>query len=360
MSRVFNFSAGPAALPADVMRKVQQDFLNCNQSGLSVVEMSHRSEEFQNIAVRAELSLRELLEIPDSHAVLFMQGGATTQFAMAPLNLLRGKKSADYFHTGYWSGKAIKEASRFCEVNIAADGKVTNFSKIPAVETWQLNSSAAFVHYTSNETIGGIEFHSLPEANNVPLVADMSSNILSRPIDVSKHALIYAGAQKNVGPSGLALTIIRKDLLGYAAQDVPSMLDYNAHFNAGSMYNTPPTFAWYVSGLVFEWIMMRGGLKEMEQINLRKSEKLYAAIDDSDFYSNPIERNSRSRMNVPFVLADSALDESFLGRAREAGLVNLEGHRSLGGMRASIYNAMPEEGVDALILFMRDFERSNG
>ena len=360
MSKIFNFSAGPAALPAEVMQRVQKEFLNCNQSGLSVVEMSHRSDEFQDIARRAEKDLRELLSVPESHEILFLQGGATTQFAMAPINLLRNKNTADYFHTGYWSGKAIKEAKRFCEVNLAVNGEPSNFTDIPAPQDWHLNTDAAYVHYTSNETIGGVEFHEIPEIGGVPLIADMSSNLLTRPIDVSRFALIYAGAQKNIGPSGLAIVIIDRKQLGYAAGATPSMLDYKLHFEADSMYNTPATFPWYVSGLEFDWVKTQGGLQAMEQINIRKSEKLYAAIDNSDFYSNPVAKNCRSRMNLPFMLGSDALNDKFLSEAHEAGLVNLQGHRSVGGMRASIYNAMPEEGVDTLISFMQVFERTHG
>jgi phosphoserine aminotransferase len=313
-----------------------------------------------SIAQKAEADLREIMAIPGNYKVLFLQGGASTQFAMVPMNLLNGKTGADYINTGSWSKKAIAEAKRFCNVNVAATTEETKFTATPAQGDLQLDSGAAYVHYTPNETIGGVEFPYIPDTGDVPLVADMSSTILSRPIDVSKFGVIYAGAQKNIGPSGLAVVIIREDLIGHADDKVPAMLNYQIQADAESMYNTPPTYTWYVAGLVFDWIKQKGGLNAMAQINERKAGKLYAAIDGSDFYQNPVEVKSRSWMNVPFTLANADLDSVFLAEAKDKGLVTLKGHRSVGGMRASIYNAMPEAGVDALIEFMKDFEKRNG
>ncbi len=357
MARVYNFSAGPATLPEEVLSRAASEMLDYKGTGMSVMEMSHRSKEFISIAEQAEADLRELLNIPENYSVLFLQGGATSQFSMVPLNLLRGRNSADYINTGYWSRKAIAEAKKFCEVNIAASGEETNFTSIPPRDEWNLNPEAAYVHYTPNETIGGVEFHEVPDVGDLPLVADMSSTILSRPIDVSRFGLIYAGAQKNIGPAGLTIVIIRKDLLGGASSEVPTMLNYETHAKAGSMYNTPPTYSWYIAGLVFQWLKEQGGLQRMAEINKRKAEKLYTFIDNSEFYNNPVDPACRSWMNIPFTLKNPELDGKFLELAREAGLVNLKGHRSVGGMRASIYNAMPEAGVDALIGFMREFEK---
>jgi phosphoserine aminotransferase len=323
---------------------------------MSVMEMSHRGKEFMSIAEQAEADLREILAIPANYKVLFLQGGASTQFAMIPMNLAVSGK-ADYVNTGSWSKKAIAEAKRFTQVNLAATTEDSKFSRAPEQEELKLDSSAAYVHYTPNETIGGVEFSYVPETGDVPLVADMSSTILSRPIDVSRYGIVYAGAQKNIGPAGLTVVIIRDDLLDKAGDDVPAMLNYKTHVENDSMYNTPPTYAWYVAGLVFQWIKRKGGLSVMAEINLRKADKLYAAIDNSPFYQNPVEHGSRSWMNVPFTLANAELDPMFLLQAKEAGLVTLKGHRSVGGMRASIYNAMPEAGVDALIAFMADFEK---
>lgn len=360
MSRVYNFSAGPAMLPVKVIEQAAVEMTDWHGTGMSVMEMSHRGKEFVSIAEKAESDLREIMAIPDNYRVLFLQGGATSQFAMVPMNLLRGKETADYINTGQWSKKAIAEAELFCRVNIAVSGESGNFMGIPPVEDWSLNPDAAYVHYTPNETIGGVEFHAIPEVGNVPLVADMSSTILSRPIDVSKYGLIYAGAQKNIGPAGLTVVIIRDDLIGHERAGTPKMLCYSIHSKAESMYNTPPTYSWYIAGLVFAWIKELGGLEAMAEINRRKSGKLYAYIDNSEFYSNPVDPDSRSWMNVPFTLAEPGLDGSFLQEASGAGLVTLKGHRSVGGMRASIYNAMPEEGVDALIAFMADFEKKKG
>ncbi|HHM05111.1 MAG TPA: 3-phosphoserine/phosphohydroxythreonine transaminase [Gammaproteobacteria bacterium] len=360
MSRVFNFSAGPAVLPEEVLQQAQQELLDWHGSGMSVMEMSHRSKAFVSIAEQAEADLRELLAVPEHYKVLFLQGGASSQFAMVPLNVLRGRERADYINTGAWSKKAIAEARRYCTVNVAASGERGNFTGIPPQEEWRLDPQAAYVHYTPNETIGGVEFHWVPETGDVPLVADMSSTILSRPIDVSRYGVIYAGAQKNIGPAGLTIVIVRDDLLGAAAPATPSMFDYKTQADAGSMYNTPPTYAWYVAGLVFQWLKRQGGLSAMGQINQRKAGKLYEAIDASGFYSNPVEPDCRSWMNVPFTLLDAGLDAVFLKEAAECGLKTLKGHRSVGGMRASIYNAMPEEGVDALVEFMAEFERRHG
>jgi phosphoserine aminotransferase len=360
MSRVFNFSAGPAALPEEVLKQAQEEMLDCRGSGMSVMEMSHRGKEFSGIAAQAETDLRELMAIPDNYKVLFLQGGASSQFTAIPMNLLRGSQGADYICTGSWSKKAISEAKRYCEVNIAATTEESSFTTTPDQNNLQLSSEAAYVHYTPNETIQGVEFPYVPDTGDIPLVADMSSNILSRPVEVSKFGMIYAGAQKNIGPAGLTVVIIREELLGDVVPSTPTMFNYATMADAGSMYNTPPTYGWYLAGLVFQWLKKKGGLQGMAEINERKAGKLYAAIDASGFYKNPVEMKSRSWMNVPFTLADAELDASFLEEAKKAGLVTLKGHRSVGGMRASIYNAMPEEGVDALIEFMADFEKRKG
>lgn len=359
MLRIFNFSAGPAMLPLDVLEQAASEMTDWHGSGMSVMEMSHRGKEFISIAEKAEADLREIMKIPQNYKVLFLQGGATSQFAMVPLNLLRGKTSADYVNTGQWSKKAIAEAKRYCTVNIVTTGESSNFTTIPAQSSWKLNSDAAYVHYTPNETIGGVEFHFIPETGNVPLVADMSSTILSRPVDVSKFGIIYAGAQKNIGPAGLTLVIIREDLIGEPVPDTPLMFSYKTHAENGSMYNTPPTYAWYIAGLVFEWVKRKGGLEAMAVVNKRKAEKLYAFIDSSAAYNSPVRTEFRSWMNIPFTLAKPDLDSKFLEQGKASGLIALKGHRSVGGMRASIYNAMPEEGVDALITFMRAFEKQN-
>ncbi len=359
MSRVFNFSAGPAVLPEEVLEQAREEMLDWHGSGMSVMEMSHRGKEFVSIAAEAEQDLRDLLEIPENYKVLFLQGGATGQFAAIPMNLLRGKGSADYVNTGSWSKKAISEAKKYCKVNVVASGEASNFMSIPPQSEWQLSDDAAYVHYTPNETISGVEFHWVPEVE-APLVADMSSTILSRPIDVSKFGLIYAGAQKNIGPAGLTLVIVREDLIGDALPQTPAVWDYKVQADADSMSNTPPTFGWYLAGLVFKWLKKRGGLQAMAELNKRKADKLYAAIDGSDFYSNPVDPAARSWMNIPFLLADSSLEKAFLEEAKEYGLMTLAGHRSVGGMRASIYNAMPEEGVDRLIEFMQDFAARRG
>jgi len=360
MARTFNFSAGPAVLPEEVLRQAQEEMLDWHGSGMSVMEMSHRGKEFVSIAEQAEADLRELMAVPDNYKVLFLQGGASSQFAMVPLNLMRGNPTADYINTGAWSKKAIAEAKKFCEVNVAGTAEESSFTTVPSQGELDLNPNAAYLHFTPNETIGGVEFPYLPDAGDVPLVADMSSNILSRPIDVSKYGIIYAGAQKNIGPAGLTVAIVREDLIGEAVSGTPAMFDYSAMAGADSMYNTPPTYAWYLAGLVFQLLKRKGGLTAMAEINQRKAKALYDTIDGSDFYANPVDKNCRSLMNVPFTLANADLDATFLAEAKEAGLVTLKGHRSVGGMRASIYNAMPEEGVQALIDFMADFEKRNG
>ncbi len=360
MSRVYNFSAGPAMLPQVVLERAREELLDWHGSGMSVMEMSHRGKEFMSIAEKASADLRELMAIPETHEILFLQGGASSQFAMVPMNLLRGKQRADYINTGAWSKKAIAEAKRYCEVNVAASSEASNFTTVPPQESWQLSEDAAYVHYTPNETIGGVEFPFIPETGDVPLVADMSSTILSRPLDVSRFGVIYAGAQKNIGPAGLTVVIVRKDLMGETLDGTPTMFDYKVHADNGSMSNTTPTYSWYLAGLVFALLKEQGGLQKMAEINKRKSDKLYAAIDASDFYQNPVDPACRSWMNVPFTLADAKLDATFLEEAKAAGLTTLKGHRSVGGMRASIYNAMPEAGVDALVAFMADFEQRHG
>ena len=359
MTRSFNFCAGPAALPERVLEIARDDMLDWHGTGLSLMEMSHRSPEVVGVAQAAEQSLRRLLSIPDDYAVLFMQGGASTQFASVPLNLAADGGAVEYVNTGQWSKKAIAEARRYADVNVVASSEDTNFSSIPPFGDWNVRPGSHYLHYTPNETIGGVEFFWTPDVA-MPLVADMSSTLLSRPINISDFGVIYAGAQKNIGPAGLTLVIVRRDLLGQASDKCPAMLNWKVADDNESMYNTPPTFALYLAGLVFEWLEEQGGLPAMEVLNRRKAEKLYAAIDGSDFYANPVELDSRSLMNIPFTLADADLDKAFLQQAEAAGLLNLKGHRSVGGMRASIYNAVSEDAVDALIGFMRAFEASNG
>tara|TARA_Y100000589_G_scaffold80815_2_gene74643 strand:- start:5722 stop:6807 length:1086 start_codon:yes stop_codon:yes gene_type:complete len=358
--RLFNFCAGPAALPEAVLQRAQAELLDWQGKGLSVMEMSHRSDEFVAIAQQAEQDLRELLVIPDNYKVLFLQGGASQQFAQIPLNLMPEGGSADYIDTGIWSRKAIDEASRFGNVNVAGSAKAYDYFAIPGQNEWQLSADAAYVHYCPNETIGGLEFNWVPQTGDVPLVADMSSTILSRPIDVSRFGMIYAGAQKNIGPSGLVVVIVREDLLGRARASCPTMLDYAVAAQNDSMYNTPPTFAWYLSGLIFQWLKEQGGLDAVKRINDAKQKALYSAIDGSELYNNPINVADRSWMNIPFRLADDRLDKPFLAGAEERGLLNLKGHRSVGGMRASIYNAVPQAAVDALVAYMAEFEQQHG
>jgi phosphoserine aminotransferase len=360
MSRVYNFSAGPAMLPEAVLQQARDEMLDWQGSGMSVMEMSHRGKEFMSIAAQAEADLRTLLSVPEGYKVLFLQGGASSQFSMVPMNLTRDCKKVDYINTGSWSKKAISEAKRYAEVNVAATTEASKFTTTPSQSELNLSADAAYVHYTPNETIEGVAFPYVPETGSVPLVADFSSTILSQPIDVSQYGIIYAGAQKNIGPAGLTLVIVREDLIGEPIDATPVMFKYATHSESDSMYNTPPTYGWYLAGLVFKWLLGLGGLAGMAEINRRKAQALYAAIDASDFYANPVAVESRSLMNIPFTLADAALDAKFLQEAGAAGLKTLKGHRSVGGMRASIYNAMPEEGVKALIAFMAEFERVNG
>ena len=359
MERVFNFSAGPAAIPLPVLERAREELANWQDCGMSVMELSHRGKEFLSIAERAEADLRRLLDIPAGYRVLFLQGGASAQFGAVPFNFAGAEDKADYVVTGSWSKKALAEGRRFLNAQVAADSADNRHTGIPDPADWQLSPDAAYLHYTPNETIGGVEFHFIPETR-APLVADMSSTLLSRPLDVSRFGMIYAGAQKNIGPAGLAIVIVRENMLGRAREGTPVMMDYLQQAENGSMLNTPPTWAWYVAGLVFEWLLEQGGLAEMERRNKKKAATLYAAIDGSDFYANPVEIPSRSWMNIPFTLADPGLDGKFLEQSKAAGLLTLKGHRSVGGMRASIYNAMPQEGVDALVAFMQEFERNYG
>jgi phosphoserine aminotransferase len=359
MKPIYNFSAGPAVLPAEVLRQARDEMLDWHGSGMSVMEMSHRGKEFMSIFAKTEADLRELAGIPDNYKVLFLSGGASSQFAMVPMNLLRGKKSANYVNTGEWSKKAIKEARRYCAVTVAASSEDKNFTYVPPQDTWNIALDAAYLHYTPNETIGGVEFNYIPDltqmGTDMPLVADMSSSFMSRPLDVSRFGLIYAGAQKNVGPAGLCIVIVREDLLGTTLPGTPTMFDYKIQADNDSMYNTPPTYPIYICGLVLEWLKQKGGLVEMEKINIAKANLLYDFLDSTDFYHCPVVKADRSRMNVPFTLKDTRLDEEFLKQAKEHGLIQLKGHRSVGGMRASIYNAMPLEGVKALVEFMKEF-----
>jgi len=355
MTRVFNFSAGPAALPESVLRQAADEMLDWKGSGMSVMEMSHRGKEYMSIHAQAEADLRELLAIPANYKVLFLQGGAIGQNAIVPMNMLRGKTSADYINTGEWAKKSIKEAKNYCKVNVAATAEDTGFTSVPKQSTWKLDPNAAYVHICSNETIGGVEYHWVPDTGAVPLIADMSSNILSQPIDVSKYGLIYAGAQKNIGPAGLTIVIVREDLLGNALPITPSAFDYKQQADNDSMLNTPPTYAIYIAGLVFQWLKAQGGLKAMETHNRSKAALLYDYLDSSSFYSNNIAKDDRSLMNVPFKLKNESLDDAFLKGAQARKLMQLKGHRSVGGMRASIYNAMPVEGVKALVDYMKEF-----
>ncbi len=357
MSRIHNFSSGPAMLPAEVLARAGDEMLDWRGSGMGVMEMSHRGKEFTGIAADAERDLRELLAIPSHYKVLFLQGGATLQFAQVPMNLLRGKGKADYVVTGEWSKKALKEARAYCDAQVAASSEDRQFSYAP--RDWKVRPDAAYAHYCSNETIGGVEFHWVPDTGAVPLVADASSHLLSRPLDVSKFGLIYAGAQKNLGPAGVTVVIVREDLTGAAGKGTPSVMDYKLQADADSMLNTPATYPIYVAGLVFKWLKALGGVAEMERRNIRKAALLYEVID-AGFYRNPVAKEDRSRMNVPFRLPDEKLDAAFLKGAEERGMVQLRGHRSVGGMRASIYNAMPLEGVQALAAYMKEFAARHG
>ena len=357
MSRIFNFSAGPAMLPAEVLARAGDEMLDWHGSGTSVMEMSHRGSEFMGIAAEAEKDLRELLAVPANYKVLFLAGGATLQFAQVPMNLLAGKGRADYVATGEWSNKAIKEAKGFCDVHIAASSEDRKFSYAP--KEWDVRKDAAYVHYCSNETIGGVEYHRVPQSP-VPIVADASSHFLSRPIDIASFGLIYAGAQKNVGPAGLTIVIVRDDLIGRPEKGTPSVMDYKKQADAESMLNTPPTYSIYIAGLVFKWLKALGGVVEMEKRNVAKAKLLYDFLDATKFYGNPVAKEDRSRMNVPFTLRDARLDDEFLKGAAKEGMVQLKGHRSVGGMRASIYNAMPIEGVQRLVTYRKEFERRHG
>ena len=359
MTQAYNFSAGPAMLPKEVLLKIQEELIEYENSKASVMEISHRGVDFMEAAEKSEKDLRELLKIPDHYKVLFLQGGASAQFSMVPINLLRGGSKANYANTGHWSVKAIAEAKRYCEVNVCTDSTENNFTNIDDFQNWDIDEAASYLHYTPNETIAGLEFDYIPDVS-MPIAADMSSTILSREIDVSKYGVIYAGAQKNIGPSGLTIVIVRDDLIGHAVNGQPKLFDYATQANNDSMFNTPATFPWYVAGRVFEWVKEKGGLSAMQTINKAKAESLYSAIDNSDFYSNPVSMKYRSWMNVPFLLADEKLNSKFLERSKDSGLLALKGHRSVGGMRASIYNAMPQEGVDALVSFMNDFEKDFG
>jgi len=360
MSRAYNFSAGPAALPEPVLRLAAEEMLDWHGSGMSVMEMSHRGPEFISIHAEAEALLRELLAIPGRYKVLFMQGGAIGENAIVPMNMLRGRSGADYIDTGEWSKKSIKEAKKYCAVNVAASAADAGYTRVPPRDTWKLDPNAAYVHICANETIGGVEYHWTPDTGTVPLVADMSSNLLSRSVEVAKYGLIYGGAQKNIGPAGLTIVIVREDLLGGALPITPSAFDYTLQAEADSMLNTPPTYAIYIAGLVFRWIKDQGGLPAIEAKNRAKAALLYDYLDSTSFYASPVAKSDRSLMNVPFKLADDSLDKAFLKGAEERRMLQLKGHRSVGGMRASIYNAMPIEGVRALVDYMKDFEASHG
>ena len=358
--RVFNFSAGPAVLPEDVLRKAAAEMLDWHGSGMSVMEMSHRGKEFISIADKAEADLRTLLAIPASYKVLFLQGGAIAENAIIPMNLLAGRSTADYVNTGEWSKKSIKEARKYTTVHVAASAEEQGFTCVPAQSTWKITPGTAYVHVCTNETIGGVEYQWTPETGDVPLVADMSSHLLSRAVDISRFGVIYGGAQKNIGPAGLTLVIVREDLLDRALPITPSAFHWQEQAAADSMLNTPPTYAIYIAGLVFEWLLAQGGVPAIEARNVAKAKLLYDCLDATDFYVTPVRREDRSRMNVPFKLRDESLDAKFLEGAKARGMLQLKGHRAVGGMRASIYNAMPIEGVQALCDYLRDFERDNG
>ncbi|MEY3190161.1 MAG: hypothetical protein RIS10_278 [Pseudomonadota bacterium] len=359
MSKVYNFSAGPSVFPEEVLKQAQQELLDWQGTGMSVLEMSHRGKHFSVIAQELESDLRSLMNVPENYKVLFLQGGASAQFSFIPQNILNGKTKACYVNTGAWSEKAIKDARGYCNVLVSASSEDTNFTSIPDSSTWLFDEEAAYLHYTSNETIHGVEFQNSPDANGLTLVSDMSSNILSRKIDIAQYGLIYAGTQKNMGPAGVTVVIVRDDLIGHASKGTPSVFDYAEQAKNQSMLNTPATYNWYLVGLILKWLKAQGGVEGIEIRNIAKASKLYQAIDQSTLYSNPVAIPFRSRMNVPFILADESLDKSFLNLAEANGLFELKGHRSVGGMRASIYNAMPEAGVLALIDFMAEFERTH-
>ena len=358
--RAFNFSAGPAPIPEAVLEQARDELLSWKNLGASVMEVSHRGKEFIRLAEESEQDLRDLMGIPGNYRVLFLQGGARGQFAAVPMNIKGSHSSADYVNSGHWAQSAIKEAQRYLDVNVVADGKGAGFCRMPEQSEWRRDSAAAYLHYTPNETIGGLEFPYIPDSGEVPLVADMSSSILSRPVDVSRFGIIYAGAQKNIGPAGLTVVIVRDDLLEKGMSVCPAVLDYKVQAAKDSMYNTPPTFAWYLASLVFKWLKRQGGLEAIDKVNDRKAGKLYSIIDKTGFYNNAIDKVWRSRMNVPFTLANNALDTVFLAEAEKEGFLYLKGHKAAGGMRASIYNAIPEHHVDALVGFMGEFERRHG
>lgn len=361
MSRAFNFSAGPATLPEPVLLQAQSELLEWNNAGASIVELSHRGPEFIQVAAEAERDLRALMSIPEDYAVLFLQGGATAQQALIALNFADPGQTVDYVVTGHWGKTALKQVKPYVNAHIAANGEADGFRTIPARDTWSLSKDAAYVHYTANETIHGVEFRDIPDTGEVPLIGDFSSSIVSEPLDVSKFGVIYAGAQKNLGPVGVSVVIVKRELLERAGQPRAEIFDYRAHVKGESMLNTPPTWNWYLAGLVFKWMLAEGGVEEFAKRNDRKSKLLYDVIDNSGgFYRNEVATAARSRMNVPFFLKDEALDKPFLKQAQDAGLISLKGHRALGGMRASIYNAMPEEGVQALAAFMQDFQQRHG
>ena len=360
MTRVFNFSPGPAALPESVLRQAADEMLDWHGSGMSVMEMSHRGKEFMSIHAECEALLRELLVIPANYKVLFMQGGAIGENAVVPMNMLRGRACADYIDTGEWSRRSIQEAGKYAKINVAASAERTNYDRVPPRETWRLDPNAAYVHICANETIGGVEYHFTPDVGTTPLIADVSSNIMSRPMDVSKFGLVYGGAQKNIGPAGLTIVIVRDDLLGGALPITPSAFNYTEQAASDSMLNTPPTYAIYIAGLVFNWIKQRGGLPAREAHNRKKAAVLYDFLDTTSFYGSPVQRADRSLMNIPFTLNDAALDAAFLDGAEARHMRQLKGHRLVGGMRASIYNAMPIEGVQALVAYMKEFEASHG
>jgi phosphoserine aminotransferase len=360
MTRVYNFSAGPAALPEAVLQQAADEMLDWQGSGMGVMEMSHRGPHFMAIHAEALANLRELLAVPVNYQVLFMQGGGLAENAIVPMNMLRGKTRIDAVDTGEWASKSIAEARKYAQVNVAATGKSNGYTAVPDRSTWQLDPQAAYVHICSNETIGGVEYNFTPDVGHVPLVADMSSSILSQPVDVQRYGLIYGGAQKNIGPAGLTLVVVREDLLGGALPITPSAFNYQVVAQNNSMYNTPPTYAIYIAGLVFKWLKVQGGLAAMQAANQAKSQLLYSALDASGLYQNRVAVGSRSRMNVTFYLKDERLNEPFLVGAAERGLVQLKGHRVVGGMRASLYNAMPLAGVQALVTYLQEFEASHG
>ena len=360
MSRAYNFAAGPAAVPEAVLRRAQAELLEWNGARASVMEVSHRGRLFMDMAQESEQDLRTLMQIPQNYKVLFLQGGATQHFAQIPMNLARPDQPADYVLTGHWSEKASREAASFAQVRIAATSAASGFNTLPATSLWQRSADAAYLHYTPNETIQGVEFHSIPESTDVPLIADMSSSVLSRPVDVSKFGMIYAGAQKNIGAAGLVVLIVREDLLARCPATLPKIFNYAEHAAQGSLLNTPNTFGWYLAGLVFKWLLGEGGLEAIGARNAAKADLLYRYIDDSGFYRNPVDPAARSRMNVPFTLARAELDPKFLADSEAAGLLALKGHKAVGGMRASLYNAMPLAGVQALVDFMRDFAQRHG